>query len=106
MTKGRVVSRTEISFDTTPQERNNKTQPLTITILKAENRGLGIKSNRIGRHTRKSKGKTYSNPRLLLRANMNEYVGADALVFRARASLIGGGWNLIDQVVLIAVLLP
>ena len=53
-----------------------------------------------------TKGRTYSNPRILLGSSMDKYVGARALVFRARASLVGGGWNLKDQVVLIAVLLP
>lgn len=89
-----------------PPERTNETQPLTITILKAEHKPLTTKTNRIGRHTRKTKGKTYSSPRILLGPNMDQYVGARTLVFRARASLVGGGWNLTDQVVLIAVLLP
>jgi hypothetical protein len=106
MTKGRTISRTEVSFDTTLQERDIKTQPLTITILKAEHKPVTWKTNIIGRHTRKAKNKTYTNPRILLPSNMDQFVGARTLMFQARASLIGDGWNLVDKVILIAVLLP
>jgi len=112
MTKGRIVSRTEYVTPTetscvkTPTERNKETQPLTVTILKIDPKTVTGKTTRIGRHTRKSKGKTYSNPRLLLSPVMDEYVGARALVFRGRASVTGAGWNLVDQVVIIAVLSP
>jgi hypothetical protein len=92
-----------VSCSTMMQAESIVAQPLTVIIHKIENRA---KSTRIGRHTRKTKGKTYTSPRILLRPSMDEYVGARALIFRARASLIGGGWNLPDQVILIAVLLP
>ena len=91
------------SCATTVSPRSIVAQPLTVTVHKVENRA---RTSRVGRHTRKSKGRTYSNPRILLGSSMDKYVGARALVFRARASLVGGGWNLKDQVVLIAVLLP
>lgn len=128
--KGRVVSRTEYVTPKTEQTRtsaetsscdtmvraensvaqqdnadiNTETeQPITVTIHMINGRA---KSSRVGRHTRKTKGKVYSSPRILLRPNLDNHVGKRALVFQARASITGHLWNLEDKDVLIVVLLP
>jgi hypothetical protein len=78
-------------------------QPITVTIHAINGRA---KSSRIGRHSRKTKGKTYSSPRILFGPNLDNHVGKRALVFQARASITGHLWNLEDKDVLIVVLLP
>ena len=103
VTKGRIVSRTEVSCATTVRADSIVAQPLTITVHTVENT---YKLKRIGRHTRKSKGKTYSSPRLLLGAELDSYVGTRCRIFKAKASITGQYHNLINQDVLIVVLFP
>ena len=91
------------SCSTTVRADSIVPQPLTITVHTVENT---YKLKRIGRHTRKSKGKTYSSPRLLLGAELDSYVGTRCRIFKAKASITGQYHNLINQDVLIVVLFP
>jgi len=109
MTKGKQISRTEYvtptetSCDTTVAPRTIVPQPHIVTIHAIEDNSH---SARIGRHSRKTKGKTYSNPRILLGPGLEQFIGCRCRVFKARASVTGRFWNLQDKDVLIVVLLP
>jgi hypothetical protein len=63
-------------------------------------------SARIGRHSRKTKGKTYSSPRILLGPMLDQFIGCRCRVFKARGSVTGQFWHLNDKDLLVVVLLP
>jgi len=118
MTKGRVISRTEYvtpktehsltpvetsSCATTVRADSIVPQQHVITIHTIEDTSH---SARIGRHSRKTKGKTYSSPRILLGPMLEQFIGSRCRVFKARGSVTGQFWHLNDKDVLIVVLLP
>jgi hypothetical protein len=103
MTKGRIVSRTEVSCATTVRADSIVPQQHVITIHTIDDNSH---SARIGRHSRKTKGKTYSSPRILLGPMLDQFIGSRCRVFKARGSVTGQFWHLNDKDLLIVVLLP
>lgn len=112
MTKGRVVSRTEIDCttthprvdcDTTVRAESIVTQPLTVTIQTVEKTS---ENHIIGKHSRVTDGKTYMSPRLLLPTKLNNIIGSHCRIFTAHGTVTSGFWNLQDKDILIVVLLP
>jgi len=117
MTQGRIVSRTEYVVPKTEQTLT-PAETSCGTMVRAESvvaqqhivtiHAIDDSSHsaRIGRHSRKTKGKTYSSPRILLGPRLDQFIGCHCRVFKARASVTGNFWNLQDKDVLIVILLP
>lgn len=100
--KGREISRTEY-VTPKPEPQPVVTQLNTITVQTV----INTSENRImGKHTRTTKGKLYTNPRLLLPSTLNKHVGHHCRIYQATGSVKSPIWNYTDVDMLIVILLP
>ena len=77
-------------------------QPLEIEISEVYTKG--IQRRKIGKMRRKSKGREYVSPRILLPRNLQNYVGQNAIIFECKGSVKKGKFiNLKDKKILILV---
>jgi hypothetical protein len=93
---------TEIESCATTVRANSIVPQLTVTVHEIENT---YKNSKIGKHKRKTKGKTYQSPRLLLASELKELVGKRCRIFKAKATITGQYQNLQNKDVLIIVVL-
>jgi hypothetical protein len=110
MTHGKQISRTEYVVPKTEQScstmvRANSivAQPIKVEIQTVTNTS---ESHRIGRHTRKTDGRLYTSPRLLLPRTLTQHIGTRCRIFQTHGSVTSNFWNLHDKDILIVVLLP
>jgi len=91
------------SCSTTVRECSVVAQPLTVNIT--ESAKFPVR-HRVGKVKRKSKGREYVSPRILLSQNLKRHVGRNCLVFECRGSVLNSVYRLEDKDVLVVVLLP
>jgi hypothetical protein len=103
MIKGKTISRTEVCCDTLLQQQSTVSQPINLQIQSIQENFLRSK---VGRHTRKTKNRTYTNPRLYLPSNLNHYIGTHYRLYKAKGTITTTLYELKDKDILILVLLP
>jgi hypothetical protein len=93
------------AVDVVAQEQNLKPRTLPLTVNIIESAKFPVR-HRVGKVKRKSKGREYVSPRILLSQRLKRHIGKGCLVFECRGSVENSVYHLEDKDILILVLLP